>query len=113
MKAYSLNIDENAQFVHETAKDKGFWDGPDIPDVYLAKMALIASEVSEILEAYRKEQGPERIAEEFADVYIRLVDLWAGMKERGVIPEDISLQETIISKAEKNASRPKKHGNLI
>ena len=104
------HLDEVAHYCHNVAESKHFWDYEESPDVYLAKMALIHSEVSEILEAYRKEMGPEKITEEFADVFIRLVDLWSAMNENGLTT---SLREAILDKIENNKSRPKKHGRLI
>lgn len=103
-------LDEVANYCHAIAESKSFWDYEASPDVYLAKMALVHSEVSEILEAYRKEMGAKKITEEFADVFIRLVDLWSAMNEDGLTT---SLREAILDKIENNKSRPKKHGRLI
>jgi NTP pyrophosphatase (non-canonical NTP hydrolase) len=103
-------IDDLAKEIHETAVEKGFWDSDLTPDVILAKMALIHSEISEILEAYRKEQGYYKITEEFADVFIRLADLWQAMSEHGMVS---SLDEAIAIKMTINQGRERKHGNLI
>lgn len=99
--------------IHDVAKSKGFWDDQVDPNFILAKLALINSEVAEILEAYRKEQGAEAIAVEFADTIIRILDLWAGLQEEGVIPRGLDISTVIKMKTERNKERPTKHGNLI
>jgi NTP pyrophosphatase (non-canonical NTP hydrolase) len=98
--------------IHYTAQLKGFWDVPYSPDVILAKMCLIHSEVSEAMEAYRKQQGSERILEEFADVFIRMYDLIVALEEFGVI-EHSDIDWVIREKMSVNAQRPRLHGNLI
>ena len=103
-------MDEYAKYINRVAESKGFWDESPSPNVYLAKMALIHSEVSEVLEAYRKEMGPEKLTEEFADVLIRLLDLWAAMEEDGLVN---SLRDATMQKVSSNKERPRKHGNLI
>lgn len=103
-------LDEYGQYINRIAESKGFWDESPSPNVYLAKMALIHSEISEMLEAYRKEKGSEALTEEFADALIRLLDLWAAMEEDGLVG---SLREAVIQKVSKNMQRPRKHGNLI
>lgn len=108
-----INLEETAYLIHRTAKAKGFWDKEVDPDVVLAKLALVHSEVSEILEDYRKQTGPKAIAFEFADVLIRLLDLWQALKDAGVLSQNETLQTYIEEKMIQNAQRPVKHGNLI
>ena len=105
------NLNDLAFAVHATAKEKGFWDDEVNAHFVLAKLALVGSEVSEVLEAYRKQQGSKRIVEEMADIVIRLADLYAGLVEQGVVAHD--LDEIIAEKAAINAGRPKMHGNLL
>ena len=54
-------FDELAEEIHKNAVDKGFWDRTADP-IFLAKqMMMIVSEVSEAMEAVRKEMDPEQI----------------------------------------------------
>jgi NTP pyrophosphatase (non-canonical NTP hydrolase) len=101
-------FDELAEEIHKTAVDKGFWDIAS-DQIFLAKqMMMIVSEVSEAMEAVRKEMDPEQISDEFADIIIRTLDLYAGMAEAGYVKK--SLDYAIKEKMERNIHRPKKHG---
>lgn len=104
-------LDALAAVLHETAITKGFWDGPRTYDQIGNKLALVHSEVTEVLEAIRKTKGSQEIVEEMADVLIRLLDLYAAMRNATFIEH--SLDEALIQKMEKNTSRPKLHGNLF
>lgn len=99
--------------IHLTAEAKGFYDGfTASPDQVLAKLALIHSEVSEVLEAYRKEQGSAKILEEFADIFIRTYDLLVALWEYEII-DTYDIDGVVRQKMAINSSRPIKHGNLI
>jgi NTP pyrophosphatase (non-canonical NTP hydrolase) len=101
-------FDDLAEEIHKNAVDKGFWDRTADP-IFLAKqMMMIVSEVSEAMEAVRKEMDPEQISDEFADIIIRTLDLYAGMAEAGYVTK--SLDYAIKEKMERNTHRPKKHG---
>lgn len=79
----------------------GDFTDKDEPYRIPTKLALIHSEVSEALEAFRK-GDKANFGEELADVLIRLVHL-AGML-------DIDLASAAMDKVEVNAKRPYKHG---
>ena len=96
--------------VGHTADIKGFWGEPEMMDKYAAKLALVHSEVTEILEALRKSQGADKVTEEFADVFIRCFDLHGKLVDDNLATDD--LFETIIRKAKANADRPPKHGHV-
>lgn len=101
-------FDQLGEEVHKNAIEKGFWDRPADP-IFLAKqMMMIVSEVSEAMESVRKEMDPEQISDEFADIIIRTLDLYAGMKKAGYVTK--SLDSAVKEKIEKNLNRPKKHG---
>lgn len=104
-------LDALAAVLHEVAIQKGFWDSPKNYDVFGNKLALVHSEVTEILEAIRKNKGSQDIVEEMADVLIRTLDLYASMRNAGFITD--SLDEVLFNKIEKNKARPRLHGNLF
>jgi NTP pyrophosphatase (non-canonical NTP hydrolase) len=107
-----MNLETLADELHTNSKSKGFWDAEINIHYILAKLALIHSEVSEVLEAVRKEQGDLKVADEFADIFIRTLDLWAGMKEHGWLDESMDLETAIHNKANINKTRPQMHGVL-
>jgi len=104
-----MNLREMIKSAYETAGAKGFWSAPEMMDKYAAKLALVHSEVTEILEALRKRQGADKVTEEFADVFIRSFDLHQRLVEAGEATDD--LQETIERKLAVNAARPALHGH--
>lgn len=113
------NLDQLANSLHETAKKKGFWakvykhsENQPVQDIdfMLAKLALVHSEVSEVLEAMRKQMGEEKIVEELVDIFIRLMDFYAGAKATGWVTS--SFDEILEKKIGINKERPPMHGNL-
>lgn len=100
-----------AYVLNQNAREKGFWDENNGVNFYIKQMAMIHSEVTEILEALRKEKGDHAIVEEMADVIIRLLDLYGGMRVDGYF-EAILLENVLMEKIETNKSRPKMHGVL-
>lgn len=103
----TLTIDDLVTAAHDTAVDKGWWEGErSIPEC----LALIHAEVSEALEEYRDGSiswsidgtKPVGFATELADVCIRVFDLAGKL--------GIPLGEVIQAKMEYNATRPHRHG---
>lgn len=92
------SVGDYIRVVHDNAFKKGFWQ----EDRKVSELlALIHSEVSEALEADRK-NDKEGFREELADIVIRVFDLCGGLK--------IDLESEIKKKIEKNKKREHKHG---
>lgn len=107
------NLDQLANSLHETAREKGFWDPShkmegELFVFYAKQLAMVHSEVTEVLEAIRKDKGQDQVVEEMADIIIRVLDLYAGMKRNGDVLD--SLDEVLKTKADFNSTRPKMHG---
>lgn len=116
-----MTINEMLEQAHSNSRAKGWWEeqmGAEelradrviatIPE----KLALIHSEVSEALEAYRggflgcivdaDSLKPEGFASELADVLIRCGDLAGAL--------GIDLEAAVKQKMAYNATRPHRHG---
>lgn len=104
-------LDALSAMLHETAREKGFWDGDYNYDKVGNKLALVHSEVTEVLEAIRKNKGSEAVVEEMADVIIRLLDVYAAMRNEEAVLH--SLDEILEKKININKDRPKLHGNAF
>lgn len=93
-----MTINEMVKRAHENAQVHGFYDNP--PELG-TMIALMHSELSEALEALRKDDE-EDFAVELADAVIRIADLCGYC--------DIDLEEVIEEKMKYNETRPYKHG---
>lgn len=109
----NINLEDLAFAIHSNAVEKGFWE-PNTPEnhtvFYLKQLAMIHSEVSETLEAIRKEKGEKVVVEEMADIIIRLLDLWTGMQRDGAVRTTIT--DALLQKIAINIERPRLHGVL-
>jgi len=94
---------DKQQEIHRIAVRHGFWENPNIGE----KIALIHSELSEGLEAARKNKflgiiGEHSLMEELADCVIRCYDLAEYLGD--------DLDSVIEAKMSYNFKRPYKHG---
>jgi hypothetical protein len=107
-----MNLDDLATELHRTAVNKGFWNNYDAaPNEFVCtKLALIHSEVTEVLESIRKNKSEEEVMDEFADILIRTLDLYAGMNEKW-FKQNRSIDFAMNRKRQKNTLRPPLHGN--
>jgi NTP pyrophosphatase (non-canonical NTP hydrolase) len=93
---------------YKNSKNHGFWDKERNKGEMIA---LIHSEVSELLEAVRKPGQSEHIPpftgeeEELADILIRVFDYAGG--------HNLNLSRALLLKMGYNASRPYKHGKAF
>lgn len=127
---------ENVAAIHANAVRKGFWrtleslDGnraalaragalnsldreaydSEAFEFYAKQCMMIVSEVTELMEALRKNKGQHEVESEAADIFIRLADLYEGLRTHGLA--DKTLFEAVSEKTVVNAQRPERHGVL-
>ena len=118
----SASFGHLCEIAHRMSTDKGWWDGESLISggkvdtrLFLSKLSLVHSEVSEAVEHLRKsddpgllapwhhESGkPDGVAIELADVVIRCMDL--------SVAAGLDLGAAVAEKMSYNALRPRRHG---
>ena len=110
-----MNLDMLAFEIHSVNKSKGFYEGELTIDKIMAKLVLVHSEVTETVEALRKDKGAPAVVEEMADTIIRILDIWAvlSLNHEGDELDSLfpSLETILLAKIEKNKNRPALHGH--
>lgn len=93
-----MQINELVQRAHDTAVEHGFWR---VQQTTAGRLMLIVTELAEACEADRHGDR-DNLAEELADVAIRLGDLCGGL--------GIDLEQAVLDKMAINEGRPVLHG---
>jgi NTP pyrophosphatase (non-canonical NTP hydrolase) len=110
------DLDDVGFTIHSNAVAKGFYESlermeeQDFILFKLKQLAMIHSEVTEVLEALRKNKGADVVADEMADIFIRLMDLYSFMRLNNDV--DKSMAQAVREKMNLNSDRPKMHGVL-
>ena len=113
---YVTDLNDLAHTLHAHARMKGFYEPLEYMEekdyivFYLKQLAMIHSEVTEALEAIRKQQGGNKVTEELADIIIRVLDFWAFLNQSGYTIKSLSV--ALNEKIETNKSRSHMHGVL-
>jgi len=94
----AMTIKQLTDIILNQAEEKGFGTKPEDINV-MEKIALIHSEISEAMEAYRYKNidGKDGLAEELADAIIRILHL-AGVY-------NINIEKEVLKKIEFNENR--------
>lgn len=104
---YQDILNDLAKMIHDNNVKKGFYENDS--KTFAENIALMHSELSEALEADRKDNPPSekidghcQVAEELADAVIRILDTAAH--------NNIDIGDAIVAKHQYNLTRPYKHG---
>ena len=110
--AFGIMLSTMAEAIHAGNIERGFWPSGATPEALERALLLIHSEISECVEAIRKDNPPDKHLPEFdnatvelADAVIRILDVSAAY--------NLNLGEAIVKKVAFNESRPYKHGKTF
>lgn len=93
-------LDALAAILHEAAIEKGFWDSPKDPKAFNTKLNYINGELIEIREGIKNNAESEEIVACIVMVLIRTLDLYAAMRNAGVLID--SVDELLVRQIENN-----------
>lgn len=107
----AITIESLAGTLHKAAVEKGFYDSLDMREFnsQAKQLAMIHSEVTEVLEALRKDKGQDAVLDELADILIRVFDFYGALVAADVIDDDHYLEKALNDKIAVNKGRPKMH----
>lgn len=104
-------LNDLAKELHETSKANGFWDGEVTYSKIMEKLLYTTvEEGGELIQAIKKNEGPDAVTDEVADIIIRLLDLYEVLVRLDIASPE--LDKAIILKNEKNRTRGKMHGKV-
>lgn len=106
IRAGVMNIQH---YVHEWAVENGFWDGGVESRNLGEQIALMHSELSELLEANRRDKGADEHCPEFSNVEIEAADLILRLLDTATA-YGWRIGDAIIAKHNYNTTRPRKNG---
>ena len=107
-----MNINELKNEVHELAKEKGWYDNPEIEDQYIERMCNnLHDKVSELHTAWRENKLHDNcdkpislscLEEELADIIIRVLDNCGRL--------GVDIKTAVLIKHQYNKTRSYRHG---
>ena len=92
-------LDALSAILHEAASEKGFWQ-VSTPQAFSEKLGYVSGEIENILEAIKNKGESEEIVSFFVMILIRILDLYAAM--RNVEFVEHSIDELLIRQIENN-----------
>jgi NTP pyrophosphatase (non-canonical NTP hydrolase) len=96
--------------VHNITRSKGFWDKEGVNRNQAEMIALIHSELSEALEALRKNPtAPDKHCPSYTNLEVELADAIVRIMDMGHAL-DLDVAGALIAKVRVNADRPAMHG---
>lgn len=101
----TVDLNSLAYNVRQINKANGFGISEPKPHQQMIQLMLIVTEIAEVAEAYRRDEGEERMKEELADVIIRALDMAAYW--------GWDIDQAVRDKMEDNKKRSWRHGGKV